>query len=786
LTYAQKYISRFKNVENQTVIVRIEDRLSGVVNPYSINYTSEDAGGGNQTLLIYFSDLPADADNIRLAYSADGGATFSAFTDYPIPPSVSPIAYTIPNGNYLYILQVQYSDPFEDDEQFILNDLNGITDELEAAGDPLHLIVNNNGQSKIDSPVFAMQCVFKFNSDAENNLNKLVRGTYSDRRYFMTVAINEEDLYVFKGFVSLSDCGEAFMPHRNVVSLTATDQLAALKNKTLKDFNDANPTYENKIIDYIAWCLRLTGLEENINVVMNIRSEFAGTIAAAPGEHLYVTEFLDAKTFELEIGESEDCYTVLQKILKHTCYIGQRHGQWWIKNVDEFDAQPDYVAVFNSAGEFQEMREGAYYTKEIGGDYAMFWSNESALVTFASPAKFAKDTYRYENWKELICNMDFSRGVRNPSLDGTGFEAYTLECWESKKANYPTSDLIAATTDIFMKKVLVDGYEKERYVVIKASASPSNVIYSEPMKMLIKDKFSLSISKRLSGDVGGSGSDITIGAQVRLYGNDGTYWTLDGGTSVDPTVEWVACTSTFTTFQKTIDFEQDASEDQTAIQTASVDAPPLPVSGSIRILLYQDNNHGSTYDTYIYAPTFEYLPFINGNYQKYSGHYHKVSRVADNIESVDEEVYVGDAPVPAMKGALLRYNGTGYELSGRYWNAAVYPGGVPSDDYYHPFGYIQAFNVWNQCRLSNRIFSGTVQGIDSDKLDGLFRSDLPTVFHTYYLRDLNEHSTDKKFMCVGYNMDLYLCEWTPTLREVMDENQGKAYNDSYEFKYITR
>jgi hypothetical protein len=785
MSYYQKYVSRFKNVENQTVIIRIEDRLSPNINPYSIYYTSVDAGGGNQLLQIYYSDLPADADNIRLAYSTDGGATFSSFTNFPIPPSTSPLSWTIPNGNYVYIMYIEFSDPYEDDELFMLNELDGVTDELVASGDPLHFICNNNAQDKLQ-PIFGLQAVFQFLSDENNNLNKLLRGTYSDRRYYMTIAINEEEYYVFKGFVSLSDTKEPWLPHPNAVTLTATDQLGALKNKTLKDFNDENPTYENTIIDYIAWCLRLTGLQENINVVMNIRSEFAGTIAAAPGEHLYVTELLDAKTFELEIGECEDAYTVLQKILKHTCYIGQRHGTWWIKNVDEFDTQPDYVAVFNYLGEFVEMKPGAYYTKELGGDYNMHWSQESQEVSFASPAKFAKLAYRFENWKELICNIDFSRGTRAPSFDGAGFEAYTLECWESKKANYPTSDLIAATTDIFMKKVLVDGYEKERYVVIKASASPSNLIYSEPMKMLVKDKFTLEISKRLSGDVGGSGNDITIGAQVRLYGNDGTYWTLDGGTSVDPTVQWVACNSTFTTFQKTIDFEQDASEDQTAIQSTSVDAPPLPVSGTIRILLYQDNNHGSSYDTYIYPFTLEYIPFINGNYQKYSGQQHKVSHTADNIESIDDEVYVSDAPVPALKGALLRDNAGNIELSGRYWNAAVFPGGVPGDEYYHPFGYIQAFNVWNQVRLLNRIFTGTAQGIESGSLDALFRSDLPTIFHSYYLRDSSEHSNGKKFMLVGYDMDLYRCEWRPTFIEVMNEYTGKAYSDSYEFKYITR
>ncbi|MEQ1678917.1 MAG: hypothetical protein ABL876_19635, partial [Chitinophagaceae bacterium] len=90
------------------------------------------------------------------------------------------------------------------------------------------------------------------------------------------------------------------------ITLTAVDGLGSLKNKTLKDFTDANPSGKHKIIEYIAWCLKQTGVEENINVVMNIREEDDGTIAAAPSKHFYNTQYLDAKTFESEIGESED------------------------------------------------------------------------------------------------------------------------------------------------------------------------------------------------------------------------------------------------------------------------------------------------------------------------------------------------------------------------------------------------------------------------------------------------------------------------------------------------
>jgi hypothetical protein len=39
--------------------------------------------------------------------------------------------------------------------------------------------------------------------------------------------------------------------------------------------------------------------------------------------HLYLKCYLDAKTFEADAGEREDCYTVLGKILGHDCFVTQ-------------------------------------------------------------------------------------------------------------------------------------------------------------------------------------------------------------------------------------------------------------------------------------------------------------------------------------------------------------------------------------------------------------------------------------------------------------------------------
>ena len=109
----------------------------------------------------------------------------------------------------------------------------------------------------------------------------------------------------------------------------------------------------------------------------------------------------------------------------------------------------------------------------------------------------------------------------------------------------------------------MNDYEKERYVVIPYAAVSSNLILSSNIYVNEKDKFSIGMSRRLSSDVSGSGFYRDNGMQVRLIGDDGTYWTLQGETSAGDTLEWVQSDSDFLTNNKYFWFEGDVDRDMT-------------------------------------------------------------------------------------------------------------------------------------------------------------------------------------------------------------------------------
>lgn len=843
MAYEIKYQMEVKNFEQQQVKALIEDTFSLDTNPYGLSYNRVNDAGPNQTITVSFTSIPAGCTGTRIdALDSNGVLVGTSGT----LGTTSPVSWSsCPDGDHTFLFFFLIPTP-GDDEYFVLNDIAGVTYELDPAGDPFHLITDNTSDDKLGG-LIGHQLRMAFRSNTEQNLNSLLRGSYSDRRYRVTATINDKTF--FKGFLQMADAQEAFLPHPNLIELTATCGLASLKNKTLTDFTGANPSGYFTVMKYVAWCLKQTGIPGNINVSFRVKetdfAQFANSAEfTAPGtikllncsKNIYaglklifsntvsnngtftvtgvtpsgsdlilaVTEpvtteaavmaqveylnnnwfntiYLESKTFEDEPGTSEDCYTVLEKIARKYFRMGQRHGEWWIKSIDEYDGTAEVVTVFDENGDWVEVKAATQYLKSIGRNENMKWSGHSALIGFTSPAKFAKLIRRYENPAEVPCNVDFERGDELPG--GTADEKhYDIECWDKLVSN-PSSD-DPTGTDIYIRRLFINGYENERAVVIEADGN-FNFIMSEEIPVEAKAKFDLQVERRLASDEAGTGHFFDRDVQVRLYGDDGTYWTCQGRTSsISDVKQWVQCTSTFRTNQKYFVHEGYEDDDQTeSIGLYDGESAEIPVDGKIRILIYSSALYGASNDTIIDKVSFDYWPFINGAHQKFKGHYHKLSKTGDDIEKVEDTVDISDAPARLTKGSLHKFNGTDHILAELFWNQKVRENPLDATET-KPFGWHQAQAVWNQVRELQRIFRGRVQGIESDSLDGEGRCDLPTVFHDYELAETDEQTTGRIFMLLSYDMDLKACEFAQlTLKESAVQ---KIYTSDYEFKYLTR
>lgn len=515
--------------------------------------------------------------------------------------------------------------------------------------------------------------------------------------------------------------------------------------------------------------------------------------------HWYDAVYLDAKTFEQEIGVSEDCYTVLEKILGEDCYITQWLGEWWIFRVDEMEDNPVYVATFDSTGAYVSTAAGTQYDKSIGAVELFKFANADTLLRFVRPHGFVKETFDFATPLEVPCNVDFDRGTI--FSDTPTLKKYTPECWTLRRG-YPNNPQATTITPYIQKNFNLDGYEIERFMVVPNAASPTFLEYleSEPIPVNINDKINIGFDWRLQSATGFATQYIKYLA-VLLAGDDGTYWFLGGiGGAADPSFDpgvsvfkWYN-TSGFGANTAAPDLFYDfALIDETEWQSFTWETPPIPVAGNIYIWLNNWKQSGSaSYDRVVeYGNlTVEYVPLINGTYSRYQGYYNKVTRTEDGyIANRDKRVYLGDSPVKLFKGSMFISPGASYILFPNWFNAATLGGTiiVPNQDYLHPYGYIQAFSVWNQYKGYNtgapirgigiNIFAGSVKNLTDEWPDLLYR---------FSLTDANPQTVNRYFILISVEQDWKACMSTMTLIEVYNRVIFKSYDDDFTFAYISR
>lgn len=658
---------------------------------------------------------------------------------------------------------------------------------LEGSGEPARLSVIDNNEDPF-TVIRAQQLTIKFNSTNTVNAATFMSGT--DSRWFVHYYLGDDTNTIFKGFLVMDDISELFLPAPNVVTLTANDGLGLLKDIKLVNADGDNPQGYHRISDYLTWALRKTGMELSLWAAFNIkRSDLISDISVQnnDAEHFFYTTFLEAKTFEDEIGTSINCYEVIEQILGEEACLFQMWGKWWIMRIDEVeDANRGlYISTYDSSGSFVENSGEIHWDKTIGKAYDIWFADAGTNIFCSRPHKRVRLNFEYETAKEVPCNIDFSRGTI--FSDTPTLKKYSIECW-TKLYKDGTGDH-ASGANMYIEVQFIDGYEVNRYLHFEDNGV-FNFILSEGIPVNQSDKANISVNRRMESDHGTAGVDNCV--QLRLYGDDGSFWThhgKNGQAAVDSDIAyWVSCDSLFQTNQKFHGFEvADDYDDTESTSLYSGEVGPVPVAGTIKMLIYVSDLWGGTEDTYIEDASFEYLPYINGSYQKYTGQYHETTQTpaVGEFKAVREKrVYISDSPKKLFKGGLFKFDGSNYVLVSENWyNAAVFPSGPPSSDYIHPYGEIQLFDVWNQFKNEMRIVQGVMQGIDLDETKLTFPYPAHLI-NKWQVGDMSSHVTNKKFILLSFDQDHNNQSWTGVLRETVDTDVAKDYLN-HVFKYIT-
>lgn len=619
----------------------------------------------------------------------------------------------------------------------------------------------DNDEDKFKA-IRAKEAIIQFYSTSKYDIHTFASG--DDKRWYVKAFINDEVNTVFHGYLLTSDLSQPYQPNPNVVTLTATDGLAALKDTALVNGDGKNPKGKFRIVDYINYALRSTKLNLPLRIVHNLHEETP--LAYLPWHQC----MLDAKTFEAEVNESEDAYTVLEKILGHDCFLHQHAGAWWIQRIDEMDGQRrvfyyDYASNFGGIVNLS-------LDHEVGPGKEIIHVQEDQRLSYEQPYKKAKLVFNYEYPEELLCNIDFERGsflspmsqITTKEVEGRQVtvttDYYRPECWTMKKnMDYSGTPTTMAAT----KYIYEDGYLKEKYLVVFSPPSQSfEFLESESAIVEERDKVDFSVSYRLANNIDTNGFVTSLRAFVRLLTTDGRIFMLqaDGSWKLTPNM------SNGQTLP--VQWNTDA-DDETEWKSLSVQSKAVPAAGELKVSLMAMDV--VLEDVYYKDLKLQIQPFINGSYTEFRGHYNQYSHATKDAAIYEEEVYMGEAPRKSMKGHLFT---TGNNSAKRFFD---FRDGINLNDARF-FGKWQARAVFNQYNRFFTVLEGSMQGLVTPSFN------VPDCAHLYQFTDQNKAVNNKMFMLLSFEQDYYTCEWNGVFIELFDSIIGKRDNDAWEFRYL--
>lgn len=511
--------------------------------------------------------------------------------------------------------------------------------------------------------------------------------------------------------------------------------------------------------------------------------------------HFYDTIYLDVLTFEKSIGESEDCNTVLEKILGEDCFLTQWKGAWYIMRVDEFDGNPIYECVFNVNGAFSNFNTPTTYLKNIGASETRRLANADALRRYDRPYGSIREVADLNFPLEIPCNSDFGRGDFIANLpDETNsdgivqqVEKYELDCWDFLSRQGGVANQIGfygqppiANSAAYVKKYFTNGDETNRKLVIETpTASGTGVPYVRSMAipMGVGDKIDLSVELDYT-NIGSHTGYVDTPIMVEFYSNSGKrYWWI-AYDILNPTMppRWQLTPDTGGgSVIGDMYFGASLEDDSLNI---SLTSPPLPESGDVYIYLinFYADQITANYSNLSITP----IPLINGSYKRYTKFHNKVSRDPQGYFNAfrEKQVYIFDSPKPLFKGAMFFYNGTAMILTSLWYSSNHVALGPPASlTDVHPYGWLQAYSVWNQFKLGNRILSSSELGLGSMWPDALDK---------VQITDTNPHVNDRYFMLISFEQNWKTALWSGVFIEDYRTDIDKDYTSPHELKYLTK
>lgn len=461
---------------------------------------------------------------------------------------------------------------------------------------------------------------------------------YTEEENSFSVKMYRKNVLLFDGFLKPDGVYQSFVQDEWVLSLSCVDGLGLLKDLAFVKSNGFHWTGKQRAIDVVYNCLNRTGLQMNINTSVNIYYDgLTPSDNLDPLHEIYVSV---ERFIKNDNDTIMDCNEVLSSVLNlFNAVICQIAGQWYIYRPTELFENPivkfrqysetdnSYIKLNTKNLEFNLGSQiNNFYPHHCGGNQQIEIKGSVSAVRINYKYGFLKsissnkylthDGISYENWTVLNPSLIILDPLKNqgllstPIAGGSGGSINPLPLIQSENLALTINDVLK--------------------IRLKVQKTNLNEYYYDPYA----DEFYLPLFVQRFKIVLTNG---TTTYNIKKVGEDYSWYLTS----------------------QIIDLQYVDSFDYT------VPIPPLPISGNIYIILYQ--NYVITYRGAEPAPEFTnsevtLVDFINETNNNAItgavGEFHTAQRQnrPSSISTETSKIYNGDSPTIIYEGAILANN----------------------------------------------------------------------------------------------------------------------------------
>ena len=622
----------------------------------------------------------------------------------------------------------------------------------------------------------------EFNTD--DNILKPIRATMAEIEILTNVngvqiedffANQDDDIEVrfffagsiyWRGYILQDDFQEVWDDTNHILIIRAADGFGLLKNFQFKN-GDTELVGKYTPWEMLGYAMnRLPNTPFNDYYVFNNLYHRSMVETSVGVNQTPLTQcYIDAKTFQIESINYENCYTAIEKIntsFNQTVFMYL--GSWWFLRIEEL-----YTSYNNNLRGLYHIGGSNYnlskrYDVEVGINELVKPISPQMLRLIKKKTKFDKVDFSYEPFTELFNNETFARGQFISSAGNA--KTYSLDDWTFQTGSLTSPTTPGANFNCKIREIFISNIKGgllERYVFIETQAAAGST-YSWLLSNQVKITTSSFVNIQLDIRKLRSLQEFSPQVYVVVESSAGFYWLNEEGS-------WTFTGSLGTIGAVKLDSRAGTNVQTDEWNTIQVESDIFPADGllTIRLLHFNDISFVNSISYYKNLKVDVLTGFENGDYRrKLTGIDSQYEKTEDIVKSNEVELYIDDHFSHLHKGAIFESDET--TLTDADWYRYRYPS--------ESFGFRRQnataqweFNRFNRSKIDCNFFGlAYITGPSAFDCIGLintvrFMDD--DVNKVYWISNLRE-------------IDFAAGTWSATLEEVYDELRDVDTTQTFE------